>query len=525
MGEDAEPVVLSVGLGSDGLGVLLTRGGRAPVHGRLDPGKLGAIRAPAPSPGILLPGADSAFVAGERRVGRALAELFGGAVDRALEQVKARTGARLELFVDAGPLAHLPWELLECAPQDSGAAAGARVVRLVPGAARASARGGAEVWVPVPDDAVCAEVAGALGPLDHLRARVLHVICHGEIRGGEMFLRLGGGRAVDAAGAVAVLRERLREGPIVVLDVCGAGGAVADAGASMSHRLVEAGAAACLAPRCPYDAAASIAASRALYGALAAGSELAAAVDAVRGALAAMGMAHPAFRWWTPVLAVADARSLRRGADALMAEACRLGAVHGFVGVEHIAVACARMAAPPPAVAIERERLLAMGETLGAWSPGPRDAGVTPRVAAMLAELPEDFDTDALLAALARARPVRMAAPFLGRADAAAAGGPTVEAGGPDRPARGGWLLEVLGGPEDGRRIALAPGDVLGRWDPARTERAIELFVEGPFDPAVSRRHLEVTATGALCALAPFTDGGDVLRLGRATRLLVLRRP
>lgn len=529
MGVDAGPIVLSVGVGSDGLGVLVVRGGRAPVHGRIDPERLAGIAVPRPSAGILLPGADAGMVAAERRAGRALAGLFAGAVDLALADARARARDRLELLIDAPTLEGLPWELLECAPADAGPAAGARVIRVVPGAARAPRGHGVEIWTPRPQDAVCAEVAGALAAIatERVRARVLHVVCHGETRGGEMFLRLDDDRWLDAAGAAAVLRPRLAEAPVVVLDVCGAGGAVEDAGASLPRRLVEAGAAACLAPRCPFDADASRVASTALYAALSDGQDLATAVEAARGALAGLGMAHPALRWWTPVLVVAEARALRLGAEAVLAAAVRLGAADGFVGVEHLALAFARAPAPPPAVDVERERLLAMGQARGAWSRGPGEATPTPRLASMLAALPEDVDDATLFEAFARARPVRMAVPFLSRAaPPAKPGGPTIEVDEPEPiEPQGGWVLEVLGGPEDGRRITLAPGDVLGRWDPARAEPAVELFVGGAFDPAVSRRHLEVTPTMELRPLAPVVESGGVLTLGLATRLLVLRRP
>lgn len=517
MGANADPIVLSVGVGSDGLGILLTRGGRAPVHGRLAPGRVGAITTPSPSPGLLLPGADTAMVAAERETGRALAELFAGPVDRALAEARASASPRLELLIDAQWLAELPWELLECAPAVSWSAAGARVVRVVPGGTHVPRGTGVEVWVPCPEDAACAEVAAALGPISGVRTRVLHVICHGETREGEMFLRLDGDRWLDAAGAVAVLRSRLADGPIVVLDVCGAGRAVEDSGASLPHRLVEAGATACIAPRCPFDAEASIAASRALYSALQAGQELAAAVDAMRGALAGLGMAHPAFRWWTPVLVVADARALRLGGGALAA-AFRLGAAQGFVGVEHLALAFAR----------EAEQLAPFASGLGAWARGSWELRMTPRVAAMVAALPEGYDDATLFAAFARARPVRMAFPLLGRIGSdAPPGGPTAEVDEPGPlPAMkpGSWLVEVIGGPEDGRQISMVEGDVLGRWDPARKGPATELFVEGPFDPAVSRRHLELKA-GSLRPLAPVGREGDLLTLGLATKLLVLRRP
>ena len=101
--------------------------------------------------------------------------------------------------------------------------------------------------------------------------------------------------------------------------------------------------------------------------------------------------------------------------------------------------------------------------------------------------------------------------------------------------------LEVLGGPEDGRRLQPTPGVALGRWSsPPRSE--LSLYAESRLtDPSLSRRHLIWWGGGRVQLLAPARErirrghvehrlqgeqelaAGDLLRLSRATCLLAVQ--
>lgn len=583
-----ERSILCLGLGPEGLEVVVAAGARAPAVGRLVYGAADVLRAQAaalrPSAGLLVPSEDVEMAAAERGIGRGLAAMLAGP---GLEDVAAAIGAarsrahasgrRLSLLVDARTptLRALPWELLELAPADGGPAAGAHVARLGPGPAwggGAADRIAVSLWVPVEDDPVCARVAAGLrARLAGLRRvtlgpapgalHVVHVVCHGRLVGGETLLAFAPGRHLDAAAAAAVLRPQLAGATLAVLDVCGGSAFSADAAAAPASRVVEAGVPACLAPRSPLDAEAALAASAALYASLDAGRPLDDAVDAARRALAGLGIGHPSFRWWSPLLTVSDgdvldaalsASAVERPAElrhagpaaaALLDAALRLGRVQGFLGVEHVALAMARAPSPSATLALVQDPLATLAADVAAWVPGGGPLRVSPRLADALRALPAGFDDDDLLRAVARLRPWRRALPALGAlavgpapatlhsldAFVLAEPGETLE-------------LEVVGGPEDGRVLSMGPDHpLLGRHAPGRAEPAVELFVDAPTDPAVSRRHLAWGGGGRLTALGPVTltrgrktrevEGevvvrpGDVLSIGLATHLEVLRVP
>jgi hypothetical protein len=616
--------VLCLGVGSDGLGALLFEGARSPTIGRLDPRLLETCLLDAALLDAALldargleQGMDDAVLAkAERRRGRGLAELLRtpgmGEVADALGGAwasAAAVGGRVDLLVDArtDALRGLPWELLEGAPADAGPAAGLRVTRLAPGSpfrdAGAADRIEVVLWVPQPDDPVCARVAGALRerlrafirvttiessppPLARGVLRVVHVVCRGEPgadqRAGELRLVLGGGRLLDSVGAADVLRPALRGASLAVLDVCGGvhanpGPTASDPAAVHAVKLVGCGVPAVLAPRFVLDSEGAGAVSAALYRALDAGLRLSEAVDDARRALAALGIAQPAFRSWNPTFVVSDGRALDLGIDfgvhephpawrraapdvaPILGEALRLGSVQGFIGLEHLALALARAPAPGPVLALVQAQLAQLAEGVAAWAPSSGRVTVTPRLARALAALPDPFDADALLRALASMDPVRRALPGLARLVARPPAGPgtrlasdptvgpvtrplAVTATYPPHESGDGMLLEVVGGPEDGRALRLVPGRaLLGRQDPDRREPAEELFLGGPSDPAVSRRHLSWSGGGRMRALAHVVrlrDGaeegfdaafdvrpGDVLQLGLGTRLEVVRLP
>ena len=84
----------------------------------------------------------------------------------------------------------------------------------------------------------------------------------------------------------------------------------------------------------------------------------------------------------------------------------------------------------------------------------------------------------------------------------------TTPAGAGVRPPRvgPGLVLEVLGGPDDGREVDFgAPGEVLGRWAP-ETDACHTLYRgPGPADRSLSRSHLRYEGGRRVRALAPGT--------------------
>ena len=399
--------VLTLGAPPEGRGVVLSAAEHPPCFGALDLDAVARLAAEvhdalAPR-GLLVPDEDAAYGAAERRIGRGLAELLQGPelreVSRRLEGSRARAalnGEPLDLLLDLRDpaLFSLPWELLELIPAGEPLG-GCRVARLMDGVELTVEDGGGlevQIWSPTPEDPDCARVEAALnatlGTLPHVRRaradeppgdgpwRILHVICHGGARG-EPVLELGQQRALDAATLALVLKPRVEGAALVVLDVCGA--AAGDEPAALpAWRVVDAGAAACLAPRAALDVEASIAMSGALYAALSAGEPLMDAVRASRRQVAALGLPDPSARWWTLTLvtsapAVLDLTPLRGpspvipgldraapDAAAVLTRAAELASTQGFFGLEHLALALSRLAEPPPLIALAQPHLLAI---------------------------------------------------------------------------------------------------------------------------------------------------------------------
>lgn len=589
--------VVSVGCGPDGLGAVLSQAGRPPIFGTLDPEALAGLQGSLPAAlgarGLVVPGEDAALSAAERRLGRALADLLHGP---GMREIAARldrrwaaareAGMSTDLLLDlrASALWGLPWELVELLPLGEPMG-GSRVARLVDGPARAPVSGvglDVAIWSPTPDDPDCSEVIAELRATlaacpglrevaleeRSLAPRVVHVVSHGGDRG-EPALELGDARSLDAATASRVLEPLIRGAALVVLDVCGSG-AAQDPEAMPAWRVVNTGAAACLAPRTSLDVEASIALSRALYGALSSGASLVEAVQAGRRAVAALGLPDPSARWWTPALVTSDAGALdlrpvrpealavpgvaRAAPDAadVLVRAAELARTQGFFGIEHIALALTRAPDPPTLVLLAQPQLLRYAaRAAGIVSTGAALPRVTPRLETLLGGLGDGFDRADLLRAMAATRPILVEAPAL-RAMAAEGGlrGETFSGEAiitlPGRPDTGpdvrGLSLEVLGGPEDGR-ICVLDGErpCLGRWDPEGEQPdTVTLFAgAGAVDPAVSRRHLRWDGGHGVEALAPTRlrragdlrpvggttalRPGDVLEIGQVTRLEVVR--
>jgi len=577
---------------------VLSSPARPPCFGTLDQAAVAHLSADllgALSPtGVLVPGEDGALGASERRVGRALLALLAGS---GMGEVATRLGQRwsaaraagapLDLLLDlrSQELRNLPWELLELLPEGE-ALGGCRVVRLIGGTQAGIAPGpGIEVliWSPTEADPTCAAVRSALertlDGLPQIRRveggsppegfRVVHVICHGGQRG-EPVLELGSARSLDAATLGRVLQPLVRGAALVVLDVCGTDGEP-ELAALPAWRMVDAGAAACLAPRAALDAEASVALSSSLYGALAGGEALLAAVQASRRAMAALGLPDPSARWWTLRLVTADPSvlSLQPGqapvreppdlhraapnAAAVLSRAAELATAQGFLGLEQLALALARMPDLPALLALIQPQLATFGARTAGFQPtGLSELRVTPRLQALLTGLADGFDLLALVRAMAASRPVRLDLPRLGGFVREL--GPMSETLGGEstapgraagrRPVGAGIELEVLGGPDDGLVCVLAEErPLLGRWDPQGDQPDVSVLFagSGATDLAVSRRHLRWVRGAEVEALAPASlrrDGviwpmgasvalrpGDLIELGQATRLEVLGVP
>lgn len=604
MPDQSQPhlAVLSLGLPPEGRGMALFKSGRRPWAAVLDRQtvlELGEearalLRVPA---GVLVPGQDGELSRQEAALGARLAAVLEvaplGPALATLAHGAAAAGERLTLLLDLRDdlLRALPWELLELLAPASSVLAPCRVARLAeaPGPSR-PLRPALMLDVQVvrldPQDPVCARVAQAtLSCLERWPAvrageaesgasdpgnpasslRVLHLVSHGRASVERVLVGLGGDRSLDPAATARWVDPVAAGLDLAVLDVCGGGSHEGEAGSAPAERLVQEGLPAAVAPSQPIDPAASIGFSTALYGALASGLPLDRAVEAGRRALARMGIPHPSCRWWTPVLVVRDAEALRLSCAAapdgpsswapaagpsvleLLRRAQELAAVHGFLGVEHLALMLGRWDPLPPRLALLREALEAVGQRLSSWQAGrEREATPTPRLAELLAALPPGAGLAELGQALCAVEWVAACLPRLASEHASPETlQPGVDAGphGALAPVRAvaACTLEVLGGPEDGRRLVWSREHaLLGRFDPARgAVGAVELFLgSGSMDPAVSRRHLRLGPQGAVEVLADthlergghaqrLIDGaglapGDVLVLGTATRLRVV---
>lgn len=444
----------------------------------------------------------------EEEAGSELASLFDApATQAALHALlgEARgAGHTALLLVDAeeADVRALPWELF-----GAGGALEARgdavIARLVRGRPAASTEPGDAFTVvlgsPDPKDALCstrlAELRGRLdalgvahvpldGPVPEGLA-VLHLVAHGRVDDAEAQILAPGGSqgAGTAAHGLVPLLERVQ---LVVLDVCDAGSTATDEHAVPGARLVDAGAPAVVAPSTRLGLEAARAFSDGLYAALAEGGTIAGAVAEGRRAVRALGRPHPDSRWANPVLHVAGAQAARAAlrregwrpegwapqppeVAALLTRARELAAPHGFVGFEHLLAAWPDAGGGPYAAHLRY---------LLAHQPDPRQrlGALQPRV-----ERDEDFRGTARIRALAPgvagledlARRLwsdldGAIAAFFGvpSADPDAEGTATLDPG-----ALGAGLpsaatgLEVLGGPEDGRRFG--PGDTIGRESPS----------------------------------------------------------
>lgn len=389
-------------------------------------------------------------------------------------------------------------------------------------------------------------------PPDH--ALVLHLVAPAQ-RVDALLELLGGA----AAPAIAPHVERAE---LVAVWLTGNPGQPI-AWAPITARLLDLGARACLVPRVAIPPECSGGFLDGLYGALVGGRTLAEAVAAARrtlpepirvlsgGVLTVAGIAAAA----SPLL-----RGERRppgwpmpGPDAAaMIEAAyglaeRSGA--GFLGIEHLALALADSPPRPSLVRLRyqlgaRRRLI---ETrLGGWTPRqaePQAPRPTPRLAALGSGLTVGFTPEDLWRRLFEV--ARPAIRVLLDEPSRAVGGATdahdtelTEASDDtfSEPSGPAAALEVLTGPEDGRRLEPAPGEALGRSSGSRKAEHRLYEDTALTDAALSRRHLVWQGDGRVELRAAMSfprrdEGGlrvgvgDVLGLTRSTWLLGVGGP
>ncbi len=558
----------------------------AAVQGRV-------ARALASSSPVLVRGRDASRSRAEEKAGEHLGGLLTGAaeVSGRWAWLLGRAAGQHQMalvVIDATDTAAraLPWELLagpEGLPlEESGSGI---VVRLAPAAppppveARRSLS--LRLWCAEPADPTCAARIGALRSLadrlglalyedappdDDDGQPVLWVIGHGERVADGVLLALedtdqGPGTTAHALGPA------VRGAGLVVLDVCEAGCATPGELDALATRLVAAGARACAGPIIRAGLEAADAFGSGLVGALLDGTDIASATAAGRREVRALALPHPDCRWANHALWVSDVGVLdtalvrverrpsgwpRPGPDAapLVGAAVHLATSGdgGFVGVEHLLAALGESPDSSPSTAVLR---FALSRDRGLWrrhlvglslDPArPAELLPSPRLVRLGWWLPDGFDLETLWTELAK-EPGDLLGHLLGPFPTTLPSGESTL-----KSATWGWdsgfheepvAVEVLGGPEDGRRLRLSPGETLGR---ASTEGGPDhgLYQTSRLiDPYLSRRHLRWEGGSRVTALRPIVrvrggdqrevqdtvevKAGDVLTLTDATALRLL---
>lgn len=577
----------------------LTRPESAAVTGRLGPETAAALVAlagglPTVAKEVLTARSHAAWTASETAFGRALAaalceqgELWG-AVSELVGQALAM-GDEVLLAVEAegeGPRG-LPWELLHASPEGQ-LMSGVRpvtVARLVPSGAASAPISGQRLrlvlWAPEADDdlvgrviATRQDLADELGissvvvaspdepmpPASPGEVDVLHLLCHGA-RAAELLGPLVGAPPMSEGEPARGLVEAARASALVVVEVCEGAASVLEPRAGLADALVGAGAGAVVCPIRPVGSGALDAFVRPLISCLHRGESLARAMRSGHAAVSALGLAHPANRWWILQLALgrmdAAGPRVRRSvwpdslplpaADVLLlleaAANLSKAAGHGFVGVEHLALALDERLASSPlsqrALALlepQRAEIRAHLVALSAADEVPDRLPLTPRLLRIGRQLSVGFDLDALWRALAAERfcPLlglsRLEPAPVAEGALADAGPTTVSLEPPDR-------VEVVGGPEDGRVLPFLINTLLGRWHASPDTPTVGLYQGTPLtDTRLSRDAVRWTEPGKALLKRPATRrrwgrssplaagevvvaDGDVLALTAATRL------
>lgn len=381
---------------------------------------------------------------------------------------------------------------------------------------------------------------------------LVFLVGHGESV--DQHLRLLGQDGALAPGTVAhALQPWLAGAALVVLLVCEGGLRSMRARSGLVDSILAAGAPAVLASDARLAAQAGTMLVRELVPALARGDSLALAVTAGRRAVRGLAWPFPDSRWWRLGLTIGHAEAVGwagprhrlphgwspgpeagRLLTAAMEHAARRR--QRWLGVEHLVLALRDGPSP-----VRRELRLAARH----WSAmladyldqfelvGNVPMRLSPRLVRVRDALPAGFQVDDLVEAVLQALPPallrRLGLP-LGRDDGSTyrfdfdpsdtslpsvplgddllatederdrTDDGTGEPGGEGDPCCG---LEVLGGPEDGRRIVPAPGEELGRsTSSAQADHALYLDAGG-IDPFLSRRHLRFLGPSRVELLRP----------------------
>ncbi|MEZ4316881.1 MAG: CHAT domain-containing protein [Myxococcota bacterium] len=419
----------------------------------------------------------------------------------------------------------LPWELLG-APTPLEGRGDAVIARLVAGRPHVAAPEGDAFTVvlvsPDPTDAVCAarieELEGWLAahgiPCTRSTAlpagpAVLHLVAHGRIEDAEGQILASEG-SLGPGSAAHGLAPLLAAVQLVVLDVCDAGNTATPEPNAPGVRLVDAGAPAVVAPSTRLGVEAARSFAHGLYTALSEGHSVAESVAAGRREVRGLGRPHPDSRWANPVLHVTSASAagqrLQRASwrpegwgpqppavSALLDRARTAAGPHGFVGLEHVLAAWP--AEGGGAWASHVRYLLAHQpdprQRLGALRPKTGRDGDFRGTARLRSLQPAVADLEGFARLLWDGLDGAVQA-LLGLAEGAASdlatSGTTLDPGGPEPGGPGGVAtgLEVLGGPEDGRRYG--PGSVIGRASPGQDGLYGDTLL---VDPYLSRSALE----------------------------------
>lgn len=565
---------LTIDLSSDGGWIAhLWAEGRPRAEGRLSPAEARALCAsvaealdPEALPLVLLPGRDGPSRDAEETAGRSLAAVLESSPDiiRAVGHLQARPGSVLVVETSSAEVEVLPWELL--AADGRGlpleAEGVAVIARMGPESRSRDDTGlrppSASIWTPSADDPAvgvlveglreaairCGLPSGGDAPL------VRHWVCHGAEDGGAL-------RLVDADGIApgSVTHGRLqslRGTPLVVLSICH--GAEVSRVLGLSRRVIAAGARMCVAHRGVLRVQVARAFVEGLYRALADGVALPAAVAAGRRAVAALCLPLPEDRWHRFVLTVGSLQpdawrvpqagdpilgwpALALDARAVVDDMLEAAEPHGFVGVEHLALAL--VGHDHPAAGHWRVMLPRIAERvrvhLEYWRRVPEQpARPTPRLRALGRRLPPGAGLAELWSAFVdlATEPLGSLLPSAGpdELDPDATEPDTQDAETRRQGRVPAGAVRVLLGPEDGRTIALQDGVVLGRNSATSDSGALYAGC-GATDPKLSRRHLIYRdGTFDLRSLwdPPMKRGARTLYIGRiwcltrATRIVGL---
>jgi len=380
-------------------------------------------------------------------------------------------------------------------------------------------------------------------------ASVVFLVSHGEAV--DVELRLLGQDGTMGAGTVAhALQPWLQTAALVVVLVCEGGVLGPRRADRLAERLLAAGACAVVASDVRLAEEAGAAFAESLLRQLAERASVGRAVAAGRRAVRALALPFPDARWWRLSLTVGRAEALswaaagrclpgdwRPGPDAalLLSEALTLveAGDHGWLGVEHVALVVARRRQQDPYLHLALMKWMRpLGELLTRIQPAPApERRVSARLERVVARLPLRFNIDQLVTAIIDDLPDSVRA-YLGLpartgrcgaetmrltwADGGAAEALTEPSGGvinlstqdstppvvdplllPRARPGGRWeLLEVVGGPEDGRRIPLRRGELLGRYAPESSSEVVLYKDVGGTDQYLSRRHMRGDENG-----------------------------